>query len=94
MGPLASFLVHVVLLEKPFVAFYYCPHIHILLKLAFCSGFPFSQTVLPVSYSTMQSPVILHGHPVGLGPRCGGLSVGLTGLGLSLHVTAFVQVAP
>lgn len=56
-------------------SFSYWPHAHVLLKLKFCSVFPFLQTVLSVSCSTVQSPksapVILHGHPVGQGPDAG-----------------------
>lgn len=40
---------------------------HILVKLAFCSGFPLLQTAMPVSCSTVQSPTaasaVAHGHP-------------------------------
>lgn len=54
----------------PFVPFSYGPHIHVLLRLVFCFGFPFSQTALPVSCSTIRSPksapITLYGHPLGV----------------------------
>lgn len=50
------FLVHLVFFLDCFVSFPYCPLLHVLLKLAFCSGFPVLQTALPVSRSTEQSP--------------------------------------
>lgn len=50
------FLVHLVFFLDCFVSFPYCPLLHVLLKLAFCSGFPVLQTALPVSCSTEQSP--------------------------------------
>ena len=59
-----------VFFEILFGSFLYCPHAHILLKLAFCPGFPCLQTALPVSCSTEKSseaaPVTLRGHPAGL----------------------------
>jgi len=68
MGPFFCF--HVVFFGNLSVSFTYCLHAYVLLNLAFCSGFLFSQMVLPVSLTTMQSPkshpVILHSYHAGL----------------------------
>ena len=60
-------LVHKVFWGISFGSFPYCPHAHILQKLTFCASFPCLQTALPVSCSTKKSPVMLCGHPAGLG---------------------------
>lgn len=61
-------LAGIVFFKKLFGTFSCCPHTHVLLKLEFCSGFPFFRQCCSTVQSPKSAPVILHSHLVGLGP--------------------------